>query len=133
MHRYDPEIAPDPEAWLALDDATRISLVQAFHASHGGYGESLLSHSAMHAAAETQLAMSEPAEAVQALERLMGAGLSRHDAVHAIASVFAELIFPILKSPHAAPPIDPAAYRRALSDLTVASWLGVGKRRKRRR
>jgi hypothetical protein len=133
MHRYDPNLAPDPEAWLALDEATRISLARSFHASHGEYGESLLSHAAMHAAVETQLAASDPVEATQALHRLVGAGLSRHDAVHAIATAFADFIFPILKSPHAPPPIDPSAYCRALSDLTVSSWLGVGKRQKPRR
>ncbi len=82
----------------------------------------------MHAAVETQLAGSDPAEATQPLHRLTGAGLSRHDAVHAIASVFADFIFPILKAPHAPPEFDAAGYCRALADLTVSAWLGIGKR-----
>jgi hypothetical protein len=133
MNRYDPELAPDPEAWLALDEATRISLARAFHASHGEYGESLSAHAAMHAVVETQVAASQPVEAAQALNRLIGAGLSRHDAIHALASVLAEFMAPILKNPHTAPPFDLAAYGGALSGLTASSWLGVGKHHKRRR
>lgn len=133
MHRYDPDLAPDPEAWLALDEAARISLAQAFHASHGEYGGSLSTHAAMHAAVETQVAASQPTEAAQALDRLIGAGLSRHEAIHALASVLAECMVPIFENPHTAPPFDPAAYGKALSDLTASSWLGVGKHRKRRR
>lgn len=128
MNRYDPDVPPDPQAWLAMDESSRISLINSCHASHGEFGESLLAHAAMHAAIETQLASSEPVEATQALQRLVDAGLSRHDAVHAIGTVLADFIFAMLKSPDEAQGFDQSAYASALSDLTVSSWLGIGKR-----
>ncbi len=128
MRRYDPDMAPDPAIWLSLDEALRLQLVQAYHSKQGGFGQNLVLHSAMHTVVENQVAMREPVEAQEALQRLTGAGLSRHDAVHAVGYVVAEHIFPMLKARDAAAPFDLDAYCTALRRLTVAEWLGHGKR-----
>lgn len=128
MRRYDPNVAPDPVIWLSLDEALRLQLVQAYHSKQGGFGQNLALHSAMHTVVENQVAMREPVEAAAALQRLTGAGLSRHDAVHALGYALADHIFPILKARDAPPPFDLDAYCTALRELTVAAWLGHGRR-----
>ena len=54
-------------------------------------------HLTMHAAIEDQLAAKDPPEVAVTLDRLMGQGMSRHDAIHAIAAVFIELAFPVFQ------------------------------------
>ena len=34
MNRYDPEYAPNPEQWLALDEQERIDLARSWHCKH---------------------------------------------------------------------------------------------------
>ena len=89
MHKYNPAKTPKAEEWLALDESTRLELINVFHKRHGEFGESLEAHAGFHAVVETQLAMNVP-NARDTLGRLRKSGLSRHDAVHAIGSVVAE-------------------------------------------
>ena len=53
----------------------------------GVEGGRLRLHIAVHAVVETQLQQGAPPQVQAALERLMDAGLARHDAIHAIGSV----------------------------------------------
>lgn len=53
-------------------------------------------HAAIHAVVETQLRDGRPPETGHTLERLMGEGLSRHDAVHAIGAVVSEEVMGLL-------------------------------------
>ena len=50
-------------------------------------------HTALHVLIEKQLLTKSPPEIVDALSRLTDKGMDRHEAVHAIASVYAELYF----------------------------------------
>jgi hypothetical protein len=50
-------------------------------------------HTALHVLVEKQLQTKSPPEAVDALNRLLHQGIERHEAVHSIASVYAELYF----------------------------------------
>jgi hypothetical protein len=50
-------------------------------------------HTALHVLVEKQLLTKSPPEIVDALSRLTDKGIDRHEAVHAIASVYAELYF----------------------------------------
>jgi hypothetical protein len=120
MHRYDPERAPKPREWLALDEMDRIELVEKHHRKAGVDLPDSRSHAAIHAVVENQLAMThEPV--VRALNRLMAGGLSRHDAVHAIGSVLAEHLFKLLNDKD--PSADAmATYDAAIERLTVESW-----------
>ncbi len=122
MKRYDPDVAPQPAAWLSLDEGTRLQLITAFHAARGGFGENAVAHSAFHMIVENQLAMNEPEDTRAALQRLMRGGLSRHDAVHALGYVVIQHIFPILSARGDPPAFDQDAYCAALRALTVASW-----------
>ncbi len=126
MDQYDPEVAPDPRDWLALDEGERILLVEEHHrnARVALPKSARRLHASMHVVVENQLAMADE-PVVRALGRLIREGLSRHDAVHAIGTVVAEEIYDLLKGediPETARP----RYYAAIERLTVASWRAKG-------
>jgi len=88
---YDPERAPDPSEWLALDEAQRIRLAQNYHQSARIKMPSVKAHAAIHTVVENQIAMGF-GPTCRAMDRLQKEGLSRHDAIHAIGSVIAAFI-----------------------------------------
>ena len=116
--RYDPEVAPDRDRWLASSEEDRFAAVRRHHkkARHEAGNPRL--HVAIHVAVENQLAELHPA-ATEAMHRLVAEGLRRHEALHAIGFVLAEEMFEILKSKR---PHDPEVYSRRLQELTAAAW-----------
>jgi hypothetical protein len=122
MDRYDPEVAPDPAEWLALDEGERTLLVEGYHRDARvdlPKGARRL-HATFHVIVENQLAsLDEPV--VRALVRLMKEGLSRHDAVHAVGSVVAEQIYDLLKLKDP-PETSRARYYASIERLTAAQW-----------
>src|SRR5512138_3269939 len=118
---YDADRAPDPAAWTAASDAERLAAVEAHHralaAPHPPVRQPRV-HAAIHLVVESQLATGAPPEARRAMDRLVRGGLSRHDAVHAIASVAAAAAQGALSGGR----FDAAAYARALDALTAAAW-----------
>ena len=78
----------------------------------GGVNPSL--HVTMHNVVENQLAQNEPPEAAQALERLLAAGASRHEAIHRVADLMARQIWRVQREKR---PFDRPAYIRALKSL----------------
>jgi hypothetical protein len=95
MDTYDPDVAPDPEAWLALDEMGRTQLVRAHHAGRAGdplHTADLdpIVHGALHALVETQVATRDPAIVGEKLGELQIAGVKRHAAAHAIMHALAE-------------------------------------------
>lgn len=88
---YDPNIAPDGRAWLALPELERIRLAQNYHVAARLKIPGMKAHAALHAAVENQIATGY-GPSKRAVARLQSEGLSRHDAVHAIASVIATFI-----------------------------------------
>jgi hypothetical protein len=122
MLAYNPSVAPEPKAWLALDEQERILLVEAFHRRQRAKPPNLKAHAAFHAIVENQLAEGVES-AVSAMTRLMAEGLSRHDALHAIASVLAEQMYDLMtvetKDPAA---VAQSRYDAALARLSAAEW-----------
>ena len=116
--RYDPSLAPDPAAWLAASEDDRLDAVRRHHKRAKIRIPGAETHAAIHAAVETQLAEGHP-DATTAMRRLMGEGLDRHEALHAIGSVLAEELFGVIRSGRE---YDPGRYSRELADLTAASW-----------
>lgn len=82
---YDPDIAPAPPDWLALDLAERIRAAKNFHMQ--ARIKASKDHAYLHVYVETQLAAGYK-PGVRALHRLQGQGLSRHEAIHALGRVF---------------------------------------------
>jgi hypothetical protein len=120
VNRYDPDQAPDAAEWLALDEKRRISSVEAHHRLAGVKLPNLKAHAVFHVIVENQLAENlEPV--VRAMARLTAEGLSRHEAVHAIASVLAEHIHDLFNA-KADEGNSQAIYNAAVERLTARSW-----------
>lgn len=97
MSHYDPEIAPAPKDWLALDEGERISAVKNFHVASRIKLPDAIAHATFHTIVENQIAEGfEPSK--RAVARLQSEGLSRHDAIHAIASVIVKFYHDSTKS-----------------------------------
>ena len=125
IDRYDPRTAPDPEAWLALDEAIRIELVEAWHEAAGARAENPHAHAVMHVVVENQVAESDKIPVAQRLRQMMAQGLTRHQAIHAIASVAAKHIFSVMRS-GAGDEQANARYYAALKRLDSRKWARSG-------
>ena len=126
MEAYNPESAPEPAAWLELDEQERIGLIEAWHRAAHIRLPNVTAHAAFHTVVENQLAMNlEPV--VRAMHRLMKEGLTRHEAIHAIGSVVAEHVFDSLKGQSDDVDASQAGYLAAVERLTVTSWRQGGK------
>ncbi len=124
MWKYDPNHDPDAAKWLALDEDTRIKAARRYHEKIRAELPNVEAHAAAHAIVENQLAEGLP-EAKRALDRLLGEGLDRHEAVHAIGSVLAAHFWNLMNRPH--DPDNPTApYLAALEKLTAESWRRSG-------
>jgi hypothetical protein len=121
--RYDALKAPDPEDWLDLDEQERIDQVIEYHRRHHlPMGGSAKLHGIAHVIVENQIAMGDPPAAREALARLMGEGLDRHDAVHAVGSVVMGLMYDVLREEGKDTGDINAKIGRELVALTATSW-----------
>ena len=121
VKRYDPQHAPDPEGWLALDEAERTELVLQYHRRARVRVPNSRLHATIHVIVENQVALGDEIPVRRTLERLRAEGLDRHDAVHAIGSVTAKHIYDMLKEgPPAGDPNEP--YWAELENLTAEGW-----------
>ena len=122
VNRYDPEVAPNSEEWLELDEQERFSLIEQYHQRALIKLPNLTAHAIFHAIIENQIAEKlEPV--VRAMARLSSDNLSRHDAVHAIANVAAEHIHDLFNNNDNAQN-SLARYNAAVEKLTAKNWLG---------
>lgn len=96
MKHYDPNTAPDPSAWLALEPQARIRLIEAHHRRLRTPPQQLKAHNVIHTLVENQAAECLPA-VMQALYRLQEKGLSRHEAVHAVGAVAARHLSELMR------------------------------------
>ena len=116
---YDPSSGPDTRQWLALTEEQRFTSVLEYHRHAKIDLPNARLHAAMHVIVENQLAEQyEPA--VVALARLVTEGLSRHDAIHAIASVLTMQMHDLMQGSRQG--FDQHAYERELTGLTAARW-----------
>jgi hypothetical protein len=119
---YDPEIAPNAQAWLELDEQERISLAEKFHRKARISLPNAKAHAALHAVVENQLALGVGC-VVRAIPRLVSQGLSRHDAVHAVASVVTEMLYERARSDATdTPEVVTARYEAAVERLSARGW-----------
>lgn len=120
LERYDLLRAPASQEWLDMDELSRIALVENYHRRVGIRLPNVRLHATFHVIVENQIALGDETPA-KTLERLMNAGLDRHEAIHAVASVLSGHITDVLSG--STLPSDPhAPYYAALEKLTVESW-----------
>lgn len=117
---YDPEIAPDPQAWLALDEGERCHLVEAWHRASGEpLPDELTVHVGLQTTIENQIALGMSSVA-QACQRLRDEGLTRHEALHAIAVVLVDYLQALVRGDKT-PAEGLASYEVALGRLDAAA------------
>lgn len=124
MNRYDPDTGPDASAWLRLDESERTLLVQAYHEREGIRLPNPHLHAITHVIVENQLAEGESV-VVDALDRLTGQGLDRHDAIHAIGTVLIEYLWELMDSGETKGDAHQRYFDR-LETYTAEEWLASG-------
>ncbi len=87
MKYYDPMTPPDVDAWEALEEGRRIEQVLAWHRKADLESGSEGLHATIHVIVENQILLGEETPVEAAIDRLMGEGLDRHNAIHAVGSV----------------------------------------------
>jgi hypothetical protein len=118
---YNPEKAPDPEKWRALEETQRLDAVFTHHRRMRVKVPKADIHAAIHVIVENQLAEGF-ALATEALDRLRAEGLDRHEAIHAIGSVLIGHVQSLMQESATTP--DPnGPYGKALRTLTARSWM----------
>jgi len=121
METYDPETAPDAAEWLDLEEEERIDLVASYHRRKKVKLPKLQVHAALQAVVENQIA--EELQTVrETVARLQAEGLSRHDAIHAVASVLVGRLQDLLRE-GAPAQFEVEAYFQDLRSLTAKGWL----------
>jgi hypothetical protein len=119
--KYNPEKAPDPEKWRALEETQRLDSVSAYHRRMRVKLPNADLHAAVHVIVENQLAEGFDL-ATDALDRLRAEGLDRHEAIHAIGSVLIGHVQSLMQEGASTP--DPnGPYVKALRTLTARSWM----------
>jgi hypothetical protein len=117
--QYDAIEQPDPAIWLELDETERVDLMIDYHRRIGMQLETPELHAMAHVVVENQVALGEVTPVPETLDRLMDEGLDRHEAVHAIGSIFMEIVFDAVHKPDDGSDIN-ANYYRELTLLTAA-------------
>jgi hypothetical protein len=119
---YDPHRAPEPATWLAMDEEERQLHVRLAHARAGVDlpDRRGVLHASMHVVVENQIAEGQPPDTAATVARLQREGLGRHDAVHAVAGVFAADMHDLLTNQRE---YDQDRYAAALRALTADGWL----------
>lgn len=118
---YDPDQAPDPKAWLELDEGERIDAVRVWRRRKGVEVPNERVYAAMLATVETQVALGDELPVAETVERLQREGFSRREAVHAVSTVLAETMYDAFYGEN--PGADPqGAYFDELRRLTPESW-----------
>jgi sirohydrochlorin ferrochelatase len=121
METYEPDTAPDAAGWLELQEEERIRRIASYHRRTKVKLPNLQVHAALHSVVENQIA--EEIETVRkTVARMQAEGLSRHDAIHAVASVLVGRMQALLRE-GAPAQFEVEAYFQDLRSLTADVWL----------
>lgn len=120
LTEYDPDRAPDPEAWRAGNEMALVELVQAYHRAQQVPLANERVHAALHVMVENQVALGAQTPVADAVARLMDEGMSRHDAVHAIGAIVSKHMH---RATSTGVPISREAYFADVRAVTTDAWL----------
>jgi Domain of unknown function (DUF1841) len=120
LTKYDPDRAPDPERWRAQNEMELVDIVQRYHRRERIPLLNERVHAALHVMVENQVALGGATPVAAAVERLMGEGMSRHDAIHAIGAVLDKHVH---RAHHSGVPVSREAYYDDVRAVTKDGWL----------
>lgn len=137
---YDPSKRLDPAWWSSLASDERVSLAEAAHVAPGAWHFPIRdsrAHAIMHVVVENLVAQGEETPIYATLQKLARQGLERHDAIHALSTVFAEHARAIGAGRAEGDDPPPEAQVKRAAAVTASSWQGqekggVGNRADRR-
>ena len=121
MEQYDPLVPVSADDWFATDEEQRITLVESYHRENGPEIPNLRMHAVVHVVVENRLAEGDRAT-TDALERLRGEGLDRHDAVHAIGTVVLDELQAAVDGGREEGESGEDRLTRRLDELTAEAW-----------
>lgn len=121
---YDPLVDPVPSQWLRLSEQERIDAVLEHHLGDGLEPSRATLHAVTHVVVENILAEDAVDGASAKLRELIADGLDRHDAIHALGTAVAEIIFGALRSPDQPTTEEQRQQRLAerIAEVTAQSW-----------
>ena len=122
MKYYNPDEPLNTDAWLALDDEEKKTLVSKYHEhikDEFPDASALSMHSLIHVIVENQIATNVDF-VPETVTRLVRQGLPRHEAIHAISAILMEDIYGMLKG--ATKEFSSKKYRRKLERITPKRW-----------
>ncbi len=121
--RYDALKEPDPRKWFDADESERLRAVLDHHAKEPDELPNERLHASIHMVVENQCALGDETPVAAAIQRLMGDGLDRHDAVHAVGAVLSKYLWSVLGG-SGEPPADDwsVRYFEEVRELTAAKW-----------
>ncbi len=125
MFVYDADTPVDAETWRSLGEGLAVVVVAEYHRRckpHPRAGNQRL-HNLIHVVVENQVAMGDETPAAAKLEELIAEGLSRHDAIHAIGSVFVDTLHGIATGSEVTTFDSDGRYGERVKALTAQSWL----------
>jgi len=125
MDKYDPNKAPDPVEWMEIDESERITLIDHYHRHARVKLPNVQLHAHFHVIVENQIALGDEMNVAKTLKRLMGDGLDRHDALHAVASVLSRHMYRLMSRESSE--FSPEDYAADMEALTVEKWRELGK------
>lgn len=121
MDSYNPDTSLSAADWLQTDEGERIEVVASYHRRKKIHLPNAQLHAVIHVVVENQIALGEEV-VVETLGRLLGEGLSRHDALHAIGSVLAADLYELMRESSEATGDAHRRYLERLQKLTAKSW-----------
>ena len=128
MNTYNPNVAPDPDTWNALEETKRVVIVERYHKRKRIRMPNHKAHAIFHVIVENQIAMGDELNAARTLRRLMSEGLDRHEALHAVGSVLAEHMHRMMSGE--SKDFNESKYSSDLDDLTAEKWRQMGQQEK---
>lgn len=117
---YDADRAPDPEGWRAGNEMQLVDLVQAYHRARQILVPNERVHAALHVMVENQVALGAATPVADAVIRLMGEGMSRHDAIHAVGAILSKHMH---QATSTGVPISREVYFADVRAVSKESWL----------
>ncbi|HEX6746485.1 MAG TPA: hypothetical protein VF092_04155 [Longimicrobium sp.] len=123
LTRYDPDRAPEPTRWLATPEDQRLEIIRRFHRKAGIRIPNMTVHVVLHSIVENQVALGDETPVAATLARLMREGLTRHDAIHAVATVLLRHMTALMEDEVPEGEDPNVRYFAELEELTADAWL----------